>query len=162
MDKFGFGERTLINNADTTLGGAVFKVFAGKQTDTIFHRLHGKIVYVLSGSLKATVMKDGRASTVSVKEGASFFVKPGLVHNFIAVDDSVLIEFASSEVYSNDTYCIFKGSQPATEDVKPDDVMKMQEEDKKEEPAPAETKKTTTKKTKKKTAKRKTKSKKGK
>jgi quercetin dioxygenase-like cupin family protein len=161
MDKVGFGEMSVVSDFDVPYGGAILKIEAGKQTDTMFHRVTGKIVYVLSGTLRATVMKNGGVSAIEFETGKSFFIKPGLVYNFYAKEETVVVEFTDPKSYNEDTYCIFKGTKPDSDSTgdspSPEDVMKMNEEDK----AVAQEK--PNKKTKRKsTTKRKVKSKKGK
>ena len=154
LREVGYGKCVLVKADDhKAIGGAIHEIESGMQTDMFFHRTEGKIVYVMMGKIKATVIKDGKMSSMDVGSGNSFYVKPGLVHQITAVDGSaVLIEFGSSFLY-DDYSCVFKGTQfsvPLDQEVKEEKV-----ETKKPTTRKKTTRKKTTKKTTKKTASRK-------
>jgi mannose-6-phosphate isomerase-like protein (cupin superfamily) len=107
----GYGKRMSIGHEGFGVGGAVLDMDAGKKTDMVFHRVNGKLLYLLSGNLKVVVLRDGVASSVNVEAGMSFYVRPGLVYQLEAVSRAIVIEFAQPEAFSSDIYCITKGSQ---------------------------------------------------
>jgi len=158
VQKAGFGQSTFISADGTHLGGAILEIRAGKSTDMIFHRLHGKIVYVLGGKILVRVVSDGKLSGLEVPAGQSFFVRPGLVHQMTGIQHSIVVEFSEADAYKKENFgCIYKGTSLETTDVEPGEFAKMSEGDKEkvEEPNKTVRKKRQTKK-KKPTAKKKT------
>jgi quercetin dioxygenase-like cupin family protein len=123
----GYGKLALVNHADSVAAGAVLEIEKGKKTDMIFHRLGHKLVYVLAGKLKVSVLRDGILNAIGVNAGASFYIKPGLIYQFEAIEKAIVVEFAENiNVYNEDIYCIAKA--PIVK-AKPDDIMKMTQED---------------------------------
>ena len=117
MKEVGFGKHVVVDAENSTVGGAVLEIEPGKRTDTIFHMQYEKVMFVLSGKIKATVIKDGRMSTIDVVAGQSFYVKPGLVHSLEAIERSVVIEFTNTDMYKHDIHCVFKGTPTSAETV---------------------------------------------
>jgi quercetin dioxygenase-like cupin family protein len=100
--KIGYGKRIVVIAEGIAAGGAVLEIEKGKQTDMVFHMKTDKAIYVMSGLLKVRVLKDGQVTTLNVKPGISFFVRAGLVHQFEAIEDSIVVEFVSdTALYSN-------------------------------------------------------------
>lgn len=123
----GYGKIALVNHAESPVAGAILEIEKGKKTDMMFHRLGHKLVYVMVGKLKVSVLKDGVINTLGVNAGASFYIKPGLIYQFEALERSIVVEFVESiKVYDEDTYCVAKAP---VEKAKPEDVMKMTPED---------------------------------
>ena len=119
----GYGKLALINHDDSIVAGAILEIEKGKKTDMVFHRLGNKLVYVLVGKLKVHVLKNGTLNTLGVNVGSSFYIKPGLIYQFEALEKSVVVEFAENiKVYGEDVYCVIKA--PIVK-VKSDDAPKI-------------------------------------
>jgi quercetin dioxygenase-like cupin family protein len=152
MNKTGYGRQTIVEHEDFHVGGSVMEIEAGKKTDTIFHRLHGKLVYILAGVVTVSVIQDGQIKSIRVRPGQSFYIKPGLAHSFESTQQAILIEFSQKEIYKDDLFTLFKGTAPevkSEENIKDGEFAKMAEEDiikVTEEPEVEELKKATRKK----------------
>jgi len=129
MEDTGYGKKIVAKIEGQSVGGTILEIGEGKKTDMAFHIDTDKIVYLLGGELKALVLKDGKMGAILLKPGASFFIKRGLVHQFEAVQASVIVEFVSDiHLYENDLNVITKGTvlEPALE---PGELAKMTPED---------------------------------
>jgi mannose-6-phosphate isomerase-like protein (cupin superfamily) len=129
--KVGYGTRIVVTHENSQTGGAIIEIEPGKQTDALFHRVSGKIVFVLRGVLKATMIKEGQVRSINVDPGESFYVKPGLIHQFSSENNEKvqLVEFASKGLY-DDVYCVFKGSMaPEQKPLEPGELVRMSTED---------------------------------
>lgn len=134
-NKVGYGDRIVIRNAEHNIGGAIMKIEAGKKTDMCFHIYNKKVMYVLSGKVKVTVIQEGQMKAVELVAGSSFFVKEGFMSQMEAVEDSVVVELPSdaNKLYgdSPDRHIISKGTQVESEQSEePGSAVLMTEEDK--------------------------------
>lgn len=119
MATVGFGARTRVHGSDSTPSsacGAVLEIESGKKTEMAFHLHNDKILYVMMGKVDVVVIRDGVIQRSEFSKGSSFVVSPGLVHQFEAKENTVMIEFGTNpEAYKNemkDTFVIEKGTAP--------------------------------------------------
>ncbi len=163
-----YGKKALVNFESASPGGAILSITKGNMTDMLFHMDHEKLVYVVAGTIRARVLKDGTIIPTLVSAGHDFYVKRGLVHQFEALTDVLLVEFVDGATsYEEDAVVVAKfRPQPTAEEgefakMTPEDEAKLEEQTEAEEPPTKPTrkkrttkKKTTKKKTTKKTSKR--------
>lgn len=146
MEETGYGKRVVVQMEGQSPGGTILEMNAGKKTDMTFHIDTDKVVYLLSGEIMAWVVKDGQMASLSLKPGASFYVKRGLVHQFESVSPSILVEFTSdTHMYEQDQNIVSKGTA-LDPPVESSTLAKMTPEDEASLEQPEEKKKTTRKK----------------
>ncbi|HEX5187018.1 MAG TPA: hypothetical protein VFV86_09020 [Nitrososphaeraceae archaeon] len=93
------------------VGGRILKLDTGDKTDMVFHLDTLKVLYILFGNIKLSVIKDGRITNVELVNNNSFSVARGTVYQLEAIEDSLIVEFVSA-INNDDVFCISK-SVPA-------------------------------------------------
>lgn len=79
--------------------GKVIFVRAGEQLSLQFHRVKDETIYVHSGRIELEIGDPGGPLDVEVVgPGHSFRLKPGVVHRWKALEDSVVLEASTPEL----------------------------------------------------------------
>ena len=101
LDRFGFdvervekpwGHEILFARSETYCGKVIF-VRAGEQLSLQFHRVKDETIYVHSGRIELEIGDPGGPlDTEVVGPGRSFRLRPGVVHRWKALEDSVVLE----------------------------------------------------------------------
>ena len=80
--------------------GKVIFVRAGEQLSLQFHRAKEETIYVLSGRIEMEIGDPGQEAldTEVVGAGHAFLLKPGVVHRWRALEDSVILEASTPEI----------------------------------------------------------------
>ena len=107
LDRFGFGvERVekpwgheiLFARSETYCGKVIF-VRAGEQLSLQFHRVKDETIYVHSGRIELEIGDPGGPlDTEVVGPGRSFRLRPGVVHRWRALEDSVVLEASTPDL----------------------------------------------------------------
>lgn len=128
MEETGYGKKIVAKMDGFSVGGTIMEIAEGKKTDMVFHVDIDKVVYLLGGELTAYVLRDGKMAGMTLKPGASFYVRRGLVHQFEAVKASIVVEFVSDiNQYEKDINIITRGT--VLPPVEPGELAKMTPED---------------------------------
>ncbi len=80
--------------------GKLLFVRAGEQLSLQFHNVKDETIYVYQGKIELEIAAPGNAIRDSevVGPGASFRIKPGTVHRWRALEDSVVLEASTPEL----------------------------------------------------------------
>jgi len=79
--------------------GKVIFVRAGEQLSLQFHRVKDETIYVHSGRIELEIGDPGKPLDAEVVgPGRSFRLKPGVVHRWKALEDSVVLEASTPEL----------------------------------------------------------------
>jgi len=107
LDRFGFevervekpwGHEILFARSETYCGKLIF-VRAGEQLSLQFHRVKDETIYVHSGRIELEIGDPGGPlDTEVVGPGRSFRLRPGVVHRWKALEDSVVLEASTPEL----------------------------------------------------------------
>ena len=107
LDRFGFdvervekpwGHEILFARSETYCGKVIF-VRAGEQLSLQFHRVKDETIYVHSGRIQLDIGDPGGPlDTEVVGPGRSFRLRPGVVHRWKALEDSVVLEASTPEL----------------------------------------------------------------
>jgi quercetin dioxygenase-like cupin family protein len=107
LDRFGFevervekpwGHEILFARSEAYCGKVIF-VRAGEQLSLQFHRVKDETIYVHSGRIELEIGDPGRPlDTEVVGPGRSFRLRPGVVHRWKALEDSVVLEASTPEL----------------------------------------------------------------
>lgn len=107
LDRFGFdvervekpwGHEILFARSETYCGKVIF-VQAGEQLSLQFHRVKDETIYVHSGRIELEIGEPGGPlDTEVVGPGRSFRLRPGVVHRWKALEDSVVLEASTPEL----------------------------------------------------------------
>lgn len=106
----GWGYEDWIYNGDDYCGKILF-FNKGKKCSFHFHTIKDEVLFVHSGQI---VMKYSEyddlenAEFVVMKPGMAFHITPGLRHQMIAEEDTIIYEF-STHHEDSDSYRIIKG-----------------------------------------------------
>lgn len=106
----GWGYEDWIYNGDDYCGKILF-FNKGKKCSFHFHAIKDEVLFVHSGQI---VMKYSEyddlenAEFVVMKPGMAFHITPGLRHQMIAEEDTIIYEF-STHHEDSDSYRIIKG-----------------------------------------------------
>ena len=108
LDRFGFdvervekpwGHEILFARSETYCGKVIF-VRAGEQLSLQFHRVKDETIYVHSGRIELEIGDPGGPlDTEVVGPGRSFRLRPGVVHRWKALEDSVVLEASTPDLY---------------------------------------------------------------
>ena len=90
--------------------GKLLHVHKGKRCSMHMHLKKHETFYIVSGKLEVKLIyKNGQKSNMILVEGEALTVPPGLMHQFIAIDnDAEFVEF-STEHFDSDSYRVYKG-----------------------------------------------------
>ncbi len=107
LDRFGFdvervekpwGHEILFARSETYCGKVIF-VRAGEQLSLQFHRVKDETIYVHSGRIQLEIGDPGGPLDMEVVgPGRSFRLRPGVVHRWKALEDSVVLEASTPEL----------------------------------------------------------------
>ncbi|HET9544665.1 MAG TPA: cupin domain-containing protein [Gaiellaceae bacterium] len=107
LDRFGFdvervekpwGHEILFARSETYCGKVIF-VRAGEQLSLQFHRVKDETIYVHSGRIELEIGDPGGPlDTEVVGPGRSFRLRPGVVHRWRALEDSVVLEASTPDL----------------------------------------------------------------
>lgn len=107
LDRFGFdvervekpwGHEILFARSETYCGKVIF-VRAGEQLSLQFHRVKDETIYVHSGRIELEIGDPGGPlDTEVVGPGRSFRLRPGVVHRWKALEDSVVLEASTPDL----------------------------------------------------------------
>lgn len=80
--------------------GKLLFVRAGEQLSLQFHNVKDETIYVQKGKIELEIAAPGHAVRDSevVGAGASFRIRPGTVHRWRALEDSVVLEASTPEL----------------------------------------------------------------
>jgi mannose-6-phosphate isomerase-like protein (cupin superfamily) len=99
MVQVGFGSRVRVfgtGEVPSAACGAVLEVKEGKKTEMMFHLDNEKILYILMGSVYVIIIQDGVVKKKLFQRGESISISRGLVHQFEAAENSLLVEFGTN------------------------------------------------------------------
>lgn len=107
LDRFGFdvervekpwGHEIVFARSETYCGKVIF-VRAGEQLSLQFHRVKDETIYVHSGRIELEIGDPGGPlDTEVVGPGRSFRLRPGVVHRWKALEDSVVLEASTPDL----------------------------------------------------------------
>ena len=107
LDRFGFdvervekpwGYEIVFARSETYCGKVIF-VRAGEQLSLQFHRVKDETIYVHSGRIELEIGDPvGPLDTEVVGPGRSFRLRPGVVHRWKALEDSVVLEASTPDL----------------------------------------------------------------
>ena len=107
LDRFGFevervekpwGHEILFARSERYCGKVIF-VRAGEQLSLQFHRVKDETIYVHSGRIELEIGEPGGPlDTEVVGPGRSFRLRPGVVHRWKALEDSIVLEASTPEL----------------------------------------------------------------
>ena len=107
LDRFGFdvervekpwGHEILFARSETYCGKVIF-VRAGEQLSLQFHRVKDETIYVHSGRIELeSGDPGGPLDTEVVGPGRAFRLRPGVVHRWKALEDSVVLEASTPDL----------------------------------------------------------------
>lgn len=105
---WGF-EKWIVNN--NKYCGKLLYFVKGKKCSWHYHKIKDEVFFIQSGKI---LIKYGfeeeidKSSELILERGDSFHVKPNLIHQMCALEDTELFEF-STEHFDEDSYRILKG-----------------------------------------------------
>ena len=96
LEKYWGHIKTIFLSDDFTLKTVFMK--ANTQSSMEYHVKKDEYYYIVSGKLKVG-LRIGRAKNTSIilKEGDVFHIKPGLMHMRIALEDTTIIEWSNKD-----------------------------------------------------------------
>lgn len=107
LDRFRFdvervekpwGHEIVFARSETYCGKVIF-VRAGEQLSLQFHRVKDETIYVHSGRIELEIGDPGGPlDTEVVGPGRSFRLRPGVVHRWKALEDSVVLEASTPDL----------------------------------------------------------------
>jgi mannose-6-phosphate isomerase len=107
LDRFGaavariekpWGHEIVFAHSERYCGKVIF-VRAGEQLSLQFHREKDETIYVHEGRIELEIGDPGGAlDTEVVTPGHSFRIRPGVVHRWRALEDSVVLEASTPEL----------------------------------------------------------------
>jgi quercetin dioxygenase-like cupin family protein len=107
LDRFGvavervekpWGHEIVFAHSERYTGKVIF-VRAGEQLSLQFHREKDETIYVHEGRIELEIGDPGGTLDVEVVlPGHSFRIKPGVVHRWRALEDSVVLEASTPEL----------------------------------------------------------------
>jgi mannose-6-phosphate isomerase-like protein (cupin superfamily) len=106
----GWGFEKWITNNEKYCGKLLYFV-KGKKCSWHYHKIKDEVFYIQSGKLlvRFGYSHDLReCQEVVLEKGDSFHVKPELVHQMLALEDTEMFEF-STQHFDEDSYRIEKG-----------------------------------------------------
>lgn len=106
----GWGFEKWITNNEKYCGKLLYFV-KGKKCSWHYHKVKDEVFYIQAGKLLVKYGWDENikiAEAVVLEKGDSFRVKPGLIHQMIAIEDTELFEF-STQHFDEDSYRVIKG-----------------------------------------------------
>ena len=81
----------------------VIDYVAGAKTGNHRHKYNRDCFYVIRGSFRLTLWKDGETETHTIKAGDLFVVPPDVFHSFDYLEDSLLVALYDKGVELSDT-----------------------------------------------------------
>ncbi len=78
--------------------GKLLHIEAGHELSVQYHDRKDETVHLLSGEIIYRVKTDGEMADVHLKQGESFRIVPGTVHQMIAVTDCDVLEASTPEL----------------------------------------------------------------
>lgn len=106
----GWGYELWITNNNLYCGKLLFFI-KNKKCSWHFHKQKDEVFYIRKGKLLVYYSLEddlSKASSIILKKGDSFHVKPGLRHQMIALKDTEMYEF-STQHFDEDSFRIEKG-----------------------------------------------------
>lgn len=67
------------------------------------HKLKDEVLFLDSGKILFTHDMNGEAESIQMMVGYAFHVTPGITHQMVAIEDSMLLEF-STQHFDSDSY----------------------------------------------------------
>ncbi len=78
--------------------GKLLHIEAGHELSVQYHERKDETIHLLSGEIIYRVKSDGDMTDVHLKQGESFRIIPGTVHQMIAVTDCDVLEASTPEL----------------------------------------------------------------
>ncbi|MGH9458319.1 MAG: cupin domain-containing protein [Thermoanaerobaculia bacterium] len=78
--------------------GKILHIRAGESLSLQYHERKEETLYLLDGSVRLTLGKDGETRTVSMAPGEAFHIPPFLIHRIEALESSNLLEVSTTEL----------------------------------------------------------------
>lgn len=106
----GWGYEDWIYNGDLYCG-KILKFEKGRKCSFHYHAIKDEVLYTHSGQILMKYAEDDdfeNAKSVYLWPGMAFHVTPGLRHQMIAIDESLMYEF-STHHEDSDSYRVIKG-----------------------------------------------------
>jgi quercetin dioxygenase-like cupin family protein len=107
LDRFGvavervekpWGHEIIFAHSERYTGKVIF-VRAGEQLSLQFHRKKDETIYVHEGRIELEIGDPGSTLDVEVVlPGHAFRIKPGVVHRWRALEDSIVLEASTPEL----------------------------------------------------------------
>ncbi len=107
LDRFAFqveriekpwGHEIVFAHSEAYCGKVIF-VRAGEQLSLQFHRVKDETIYVHSGRIELEIGDPGKPlDTEVVGPGRSFRLRPGVVHRWKALEDTIVLETSTPEL----------------------------------------------------------------
>lgn len=92
-----WGHEIIFASTERYLGKVLF-IRAGEQLSLQFHRRKDEVIYVQSGQIELEVGEPGRTpDTEIIGPRRAFRFKPGVVHRWRALEDTVVLEVSTPE-----------------------------------------------------------------
>ena len=106
----GWGYEKWIVNKEEYCGKILFFV-KGKKCSWHYHKIKDEVFYIREGRLLVKYSLDqhlSKAEEVILEKGDNFYVKTGLNHQMIGLEDTEMFEF-STQHFDSDSYRLEKG-----------------------------------------------------
>lgn len=97
-----WGWELWITNNEKYCGKKLF-IKQGHHLSYHSHRIKDEVLFVESGKIWFTHNLNGEPESIEMSVGYAFHVKPGVIHQMRAIEDTVLYEF-STQHFDEDSY----------------------------------------------------------
>jgi len=105
----GWGGEIEIHNGDGYCG-RVLNVLQDRKCSLHYHIKKKETFYVLSGRIKVVLSFDLRDETIILEEGESIDIPRQVLHQFIGLTDSKVLEVSTEDIGEDDIIRVKKGS----------------------------------------------------
>jgi mannose-6-phosphate isomerase-like protein (cupin superfamily) len=106
----GWGRELWIVNSNLYCG-KILELKKGKRCSIHYHKLKDETFYILSGHVQIKLYRHGypgKVKTMLVKPGDTLHIPQQLIHQFVGLDDSKILEI-STQHFEEDSYRLLRG-----------------------------------------------------
>tara|TARA_R110000787_G_scaffold180931_2_gene292980 strand:- start:886 stop:1263 length:378 start_codon:yes stop_codon:yes gene_type:complete len=106
----GWGYEKWIVNKEEYCGKILFFI-KDKKCSWHYHKIKDEVFYIRKGRLMVWYSEEEdltKSKSVILEPGDNFYVKPGLKHQMMGIEDTEMFEF-STQHFDEDSYRVIKG-----------------------------------------------------
>ena len=106
----GWGYEKWIVNKEEYCGKILFFI-KDKKCSWHYHKIKDEVLYIRKGRLMVWYSEEEdltKSKSVILEPGDNFYVKPGLKHQMMGIEDTEMFEF-STQHFDEDSYRVIKG-----------------------------------------------------